>query len=98
MRHVADRAGTRMLFNSTLSDVRDDQSGLTLRHEVDDLAMGRDMTGVAQVRGAGVLLGIQAYIPFRGESWDKLRQLEPKERVDMIRDQSTREKLVSEAA
>ncbi len=76
MRHVADKAGPRMLFNSTLSGVRDDESGIRRRKAVDELATGRDISGVAQVRGSGALVGMQALLPFRGEHWSKLRNMD----------------------
>lgn len=68
MRQIADRANPRMLFNATLG-VRDDGSGVRQREELNDLARGKDISGVAQVRGCGALIGLQALIPF---SWREL--------------------------
>ena len=96
MRHVADTAGPRMLFNSTLSGVRDDDSGIRRRQAVDELSVGRDISGVAQVRGSGALIGLQALIPFRGESWSKLRKMDLEAKVASIKDVQFRNQLIAE--
>ena len=96
MRYVVDRAKPRKLFNSTLSGVRDDESGNRLRREVDELAQGRDVSGVAQVRGAGVILGFEAMVPFRGEAWNRLRELKLLDKVAAIQDEQLRQRLVDE--
>ncbi len=96
MRHVADKAGPRMLFNSTLSGVRDDESGIRRRKAVDDLATGRDISGVAQVRGSGALVGMQALLPFRGEHWSKLRNMDLDAKIQALRDVDFRNSLVAE--
>ena len=93
IRYVVVRAKPRMLFNATLG-VRDDESGNRQRREVDELAQGRDVSGVAQVRGAGVLLGFEAMVPFRGESWNKLRELNVSDKVAAIKDEPFRQRLV----
>ncbi len=97
MRHVADTSGPRMLFNSTLSGVRDDESGLRRRQAVDELSIGRDISGVAQVRGSGALLGMQALIPFRGDGWSKIRKSSLKEKVKALNDAQFRQQLIDEA-
>ena len=96
MRHVADSAGPRMLFNSTLSGVRDDESGIRRRKAVDELSEGRDISGVAQVRGSGAMVGMQALIPFRGESWSKLRKMDLETKVKALQDAEFRGRLVSD--
>ena len=96
MRHVADTAKPRMLFNSTLSGVRDDDSGIRRREAVEELSQGRDISGVAQVRGSGALLGLQALIPFRGECWNKLRSLKLKAKVNALRNEDFRQQLAAE--
>lgn len=95
MRHVADAAGTRMLFNATLG-VLDDESGSRQREELNDLARGRDISGVAQVRGCGALIGLQAILPFRGEGWSKLREMPLESKVSAIKDAQFRDQLVAE--
>ena len=98
MRQVADVAGPRMLFNSTLSPGYQDDCGIKRREAVDELARGRDISGVAQVRGSGALLGLQALLPFRGDaSWDKLRELDLAGKLAAIRDPAFRAQLVADA-
>lgn len=96
MRKVADTAGPRMLFNSTLSGVRDDESGVRRREAVDELSQGRDISGVAQVRGSGALLGMEALIPFRGEKWQELRKLNLEQKVAALENSEFRSELARE--
>lgn len=96
MRHVADTARPRMLFNSTLSGVRDDESGNRQRKGLDELAKGRDISGVAQVRGSGALVGLEALIPFRGEAWSKMRDMDLEQKVAALRDLEFRTQLAEE--
>jgi N-acyl-D-aspartate/D-glutamate deacylase len=98
MEYVADRCGTRHLFNSTLHpaiSARDD--GYKQRERVRKLADGRDVSGVAQVRGSGALLGFNALLPFRGESWHKLRKLSPEGMVEAVKDARFYDHLIAEA-
>ena len=98
MRHVADTAGPRMLFNSTLGGgIRDDDSGIKRREAVDQLSEGRDISGVAQVRGSGALLGMQALLPFKGKTWAAMRKLDLADKLAMLRDATSRAALISEA-
>ncbi|MDA0790058.1 MAG: amidohydrolase family protein [Proteobacteria bacterium] len=97
MRQVADTAKPRMLFNSTLSGVRDDASGVQRRNAVEELSTGRDISGVAQVRGSGALMGLQALLPFRGKGWARLNKLAPEARLEAIRDADFRHQLIDEA-
>ncbi|MCY4143344.1 MAG: amidohydrolase family protein [Gammaproteobacteria bacterium] len=96
MRHVADNAGPRMLFNSTLSGVRDDESGIRRRKAVDELATGRDISGVAQVRGSGALVGMQALLPFRGDQWSELRNMDLEHKTKALKDIDFCNRLVTE--
>ena len=96
IRQITDNAKPRMLYNATLSGVRDDESGNRQRREIDELAIGRDISGVAQVRGAGCLIGLQAMVPFRGDGWTQLRQMDLESKVSAVRDETFRQQLVEE--
>ena len=48
------------------------------------------------MRGAGVLLGFEAMVPFRGESWNMLRELKLQDKVAAIQDEQFRQRLVDE--
>ena len=97
MRQVGDATKPRMLFNSTLSGVLDDESGKRSRLAVEEFFGRRDVTGVAQVRGCGALLGFQAIVPNRSESWNELRQMDLTAKVAAVKDAEFRAKLVDEA-
>ena len=94
--HVAGATGARMLFNSTLQGFDDDAGKKRLR-AIRQVAGGRDLSGVAQVRGSGALIGLQALIPGAGESWAKLRSLDLDGKLAAIRDDAFRAQLVAEA-
>ena len=94
--HVIGATGARMLFNSTLQGFDDDAGKKRLR-AIRQVAGGRDISGVAQVRGSGALIGLQALIPGAGESWGKLRSLDLEAKLAAIRDDAFRAQLVSEA-
>ena len=99
MEHVANRCGTRHLFNSTLHpaiSARDD--GYKQRERVRKLSSeGRDVSGVAQVRGSGALLGCHALLPFRGQSWKTMNESDPEQRVELLADHGFYTQLIEEA-
>ena len=97
MRMVADETGSRMLFNSTLSGVRDDDSGVKRRTDVDKLSEGRDISGVAQVRGSGALLGLHAIMPFSGKAGAELREADLNGKLHALADPTFRNTLVESA-
>ena len=85
-----------MLFNSTLQGFDDDAGNKRLA-AIRKIAAGRDISGVAQVRGSGALIGVQALMPGSTESWAKLRGMGVDERLVAIRNPGLRAKLVEEA-
>ena len=95
--HVAGRTGARMLFNSTLQGF-DDDAGKKRLEMIAKIAAGRDISGVAQVRGSGALVGLHALIPAHlGEHWRKLRDLDFGAKLDAMRDPAFSNALISEA-
>jgi N-acyl-D-amino-acid deacylase len=95
--HVQGETGARMLFNSALQGF-DDNAGKNRLEAIAKIAEGRDLTGTAQVRGSGALIGLQALVPGHfGEAWKKLRDLDVPARLSAIRDASFREQLITEA-
>ena len=94
--HVAGATGARMLFNSTLQGF-DDDAGNKRLEAIRKIATGRDISGVAQVRGSGALIGVQALIPGSTERWAKLRAMGVDERLAAIRDPALRANLIEEA-
>ena len=94
--HVAAATGARMLFNSTLQGFDEDAGNKRLQ-AIRKIATGRDISGVAQVRGSGALIGVQALIPGGSENWAKLRTMDVDERLAAIRDPALRAQLIDEA-
>ena len=94
--HVAGATGARMLFNSTLQGFDEDAGNKRLQ-AIRKIAAGRDISGVAQVRGSGALIGVQALIPGSSEKWAKLRAMDVDERLAAIRDPARCAELVDEA-
>ncbi len=95
--HVAGETEARMLFNSTLQGF-DDDAGKDRLVWIDKVTQGRDISGVAQVRGSGALIGLQGYVPGKlGEAWRKLSELDVPAKLVAIRDTSFREKLITDA-
>ncbi len=97
MKRLADETGCRMLFNSTLSGTEDDDSGIKRRNLVDELAEGRDINGVAQVRGSGSLFGLQAMLPIGGPVAEQLEPLDVEEKLAALADEAVRSRFVMAA-
>ena len=94
--HVAGATGARMLFNSTLQGF-DDDAGAKRLEAIRRVAGGRDLSGVAQVRGSGALIGLEALVPGAGESWGKLRVMDLRAKLAAIRDPGFRARLIADA-
>ena len=65
--HVQGETGARMLFNSTLQGF-DENAGKNRLGAIAKIGKGRDLSGVAQVRGSGALIGLQGF-PFPSTVW-----------------------------
>lgn len=94
--HVAGATGARLLFNSTLQGF-DDDAGRKRLAAIRQVAEGRDLSGVAQVRGSGALIGLQALLPGAGETWGRLRGMNSDAKLAAIRDAGFRARLIAEA-
>ncbi len=97
MQHVADKCGTRHLFNSTLHpgiSGRDD--GVKQRERVRKLGEGRDVSGVAQVRGSGALIGFHGMLPFHGEGWARMREQDAAGMLELLKDDAFYNQLIKE--
>ena len=94
LKAIADQARSRVLFSYGVG--ADKGAGLKSAEGLDRLAEGRDLTAICQVKGTGFMFGMQCSLPFRGETWDKVRALDLKGRLAAIRDGTTADKLVAE--
>jgi N-acyl-D-aspartate/D-glutamate deacylase len=96
LRDIARASGSRVLFSFGVSAERD--SGRSSAAYLDDLcADGLDITAISQPRGSGFVFGLQATLPARGSTWNRIRDLDLKGRLAAIRDAETAGKLVQEA-
>src|SRR6185437_15144513 len=92
LKAIADQAGSRVLFSYGVGGAKGD--GRKSAEGLDRLAEGRDLTAICQVKGTGFMFGLQCSLPFRGETWDKVRDLDFKGRVAAISDPGMAAKLI----
>src|ERR1700760_198401 len=81
---IADQPGSRVLFSYGIGASKGD--GKRGVEGLQKLCEGRDMTAILQVKGTGFMFGLQCSLPFRGETWDKIRAMDLKGRVAAIKD------------
>ena len=97
LKDLATTSGDRILFS--IGTGPDLQSGKRVRNLLEELCKdGRDITGISQPRSSGFMFGLQSSLPFPGETWEKIRQMDLKGRLVSIRDRKTRKMLIKEAA
>jgi len=94
LKAITDQSGSRTLFSYGVGG--DKGAGQKAAEGLDKLCEGRDLTAISQVKGTGFMFGLQCSLPFRGETWDKVRALDLKGRVAAINDADTRAKLIAE--
>ena len=90
---IAD-AGARVLFSWGVGAQKG--AGRGGAQFLDQMIGERDMTAIIQVRGTGFMFGLQSHLPFRGETWERIRKLDLAGRLAAIRDAATREALIAE--
>jgi N-acyl-D-aspartate/D-glutamate deacylase len=94
LKAIADEAGSRILFSYGVG--ADKGAGRKSAEGLDKLAEGRDLTAICQVKGTGFMFGLQCSLPFRGETWDKVRALDLTARVAAVNDPVTAARLITE--
>jgi len=94
LKAIADEAGSRVLFSYGVGASKGD--GARAAEGIAKLAQGRDLTAICQVKGTGYMFGLQCSLPFRGESWEKLRAMDFDGRLKAIQDPELRAKLIAE--
>jgi len=96
LKDLATTSGDRILFS--IGTGPDLQSGKRVCNLLEELCKdGRDITGISQPRSSGFMFGLQSSLPFPGETWEKIRQMDLKGRLVSIRDGKTRNMLIKEA-
>ena len=97
LRTIADDGNSRVLFsygagNGDLAMAQQRRSAL------EEVCAGRDMTAITQVRGSGMIYGMQAGLPVRGPTWSRLRRMPTlADRVAALRDPEFVASLMAEA-
>ncbi len=94
LKAIADQAGSRVLFSYGVGAGKGD--GRRSAEGLDKLAEGRDLTAICQVKGTGFMFGVQCSLPFRGESWEKVRAMDFAGRVAAIKDPHMAARLIEE--
>ena len=97
LRAMTDLGGSRVLFSYNTGPGGSD--GVERRRALEAFCVGRDVTGLAQVRSSGLLFGLQSGLPIanRGATWKRLRAMDFAERLAAIADPAMRAILVDEA-
>jgi N-acyl-D-aspartate/D-glutamate deacylase len=94
LKAIADQSKSRVLFSYGVGGDKGD--GKKSAEGLDRLCEGRDLTAISQVKGTGFMFGLQCSLPFRGESWERIRPLNLSDRLAAIRDPEFAGKLVAE--
>lgn len=96
LKSVAETEHSRVLFSYVCSG--EEGSGTKAASWLDSMnTKGRNITAISHTRGSGYMFGLQADLPFKGSSWDKLRAKNLAERLDAIGDDEFCSQLVAEA-
>ena len=91
---LADTTGSRVLFSFGAGDGAG--HGKAAADWLNTFCATRDVTAITQVRGSGFMFGLQSILPFRGETWSKLRRMRLSDRLVAIADPATHALLVTE--
>src|SRR5689334_1463048 len=94
LKAIADQSKSRVLFSYGVG--MNKGNGRKSAEGLDRLCEGRDITAISQVKGTGFMFGLQCSLPFRGETWEKIRPLNLEGRLAAIRDPETAAKLMGE--
>ena len=84
----------RILFSG--GGANEPGSGRRVAKWLDGFCEGRDVTSITQVRGSGLMLGLQGMLPFQGQGWDILREKDLAGRVAMLNHDDFVRQLVKE--
>jgi N-acyl-D-aspartate/D-glutamate deacylase len=93
---VADKDNARVLFSYGNSG--EPGAGRLAAERLDALCNGRDVTAISHVRGSGYMFGLQSGLPFRGQTWRELADLDFAGRLQAIQDDEFPARLVAEAS
>ena len=98
MGEISRRSGRPVSFGLTQSNRRPDLYGRVIEFVKDENAAGADVRPQTTARGVGILFGLETRTPFdRAPSWKELRTAVNGRKMQMVRDATFRQTLISEA-
>ena len=98
MGEISRRSGRPVSFGLTQSNRRPDLYGRVIGFVKDENAAGADVRPQTTARGVGILFGLETRTPFdRAPSWKELRTAVNGRKMQMVRDATFRQTLITEA-
>ena len=98
MGEISRRSGRPVSFGLTQSNRRPDLYERVIEFVKDENAAGADVRPQTTARGVGILFGLETRTPFdRAPSWKELRTAVNGRKMQMVRDATFRQTLISEA-
>jgi N-acyl-D-aspartate/D-glutamate deacylase len=91
---IASIDNARVLFSYGTGP--EEGNGTMAANHLDKLAEGRDVTAISHVRGSGYMFGLQSGLPFRGDTWNELREMNLDQRKQALKDESKVAALIQE--
>ena len=87
-------SNNRILFSG--GGANEPGSGKRIAGWLDSFCEGRDITSITQVRGSGLMFGLQGMLPFQGEAWDTLREQDLAGRIASVNQEDIVKRLIED--
>ena len=87
-------SNNRILFSG--GGANEPGSGKRIAGWLDSFCEGRDITSITQVRGSGLMFGLQGMLPFQGEAWDTLREKDLAGRIASLNQEDIVKRLIED--
>ena len=87
-------SNNRILFSG--GGANEPGSGKRIAGWLDSFCEGRDITSITQVRGSGLMFGLQGMLPFQGEAWDTLREKDLAGRIASLNHEDIVKRLIED--
>ena len=95
--NIADATASRVLcsYGAGSGDLA---SAAQRRTALEEACVGRDITAITQVRGSGMIYGLQASLPVRGAAWGRVQRMANlSDRLAALDDPQMRDAMIEEA-
>ena len=97
LRNIADATAGRVLCSYGAGG-GDLALAAQRRTALEEICVGRDITAITQVRGSGMIYGLQASLPVRGAAWGRVQRMKSlTERLAALDDPQTLDAMIEEA-